>query len=349
MSDKVLTIIIPAYNVQKYVEQCLESVVNQSCKRFCAIIVDDGSKDEHTAEICQRYAKEYPELIRYIRQENRGLGGARNRGLREVKTPYVGFLDSDDWLCARYMERVIYEIEKYNDDGIDIIFTLPTVYNNATQQMYDWMDKPLFDQIFSTASRVVDMAIETRIYNMEVNSCRRVYRTAFLQSNSFAFQEKTYWEDVFPHYFLLSKARKCLGIPDVGFFYRTNTMGQITQSNGERRLQMANVFEQSFKYLSEAGVRDAVLASAVKTCISFSSWTLEVIQDQYRAEFVRRIRALFLSLPKDRLKRIARDGEALSREDRWFIASICSKRRNKLLEDYQKLAIARKISNRIRR
>ena len=349
MSDKVLTIIIPAYNVEKYVGQCLDSVVNQSCKRFCAIVVDDGSKDEHTAEICQRYAKEYPELIRYIRQENRGSGGARNRGLKEVQTPYVGFLDSDDWLCTRYVERVLHEIEKYDDEGIDIIFTLPVVYNNATQEMYDWMDKPLFDQVFPPESRVVDMAIETRLFNTEVNNCRCLYRTAFLQANSFSFKENTFWEDVFPHYFLLSKARKCLGIPDVGFYYRTNTQGQITQSNSERRLQMPNVFEQTFSYLADIGAREEVMASAVKMCITFCLWSLEVIQDRYRAEFVEKMRALFLSFPKGKLKRIMKQRDLFSSEDRRFMKLLCSGCGHKLLEDYQKMAITKKVLDRIKR
>ena len=79
----MLTIVVPAYNVENYIEQCLNSLINQTDKDFRVIIVDDGSTD-NTASICKKYESESNGLIKYIYQENQGLGAARNAGLKYV-------------------------------------------------------------------------------------------------------------------------------------------------------------------------------------------------------------------------------------------------------------------------
>ena len=81
-------------------EQCLNSLWMQTVHNHKVIIVDDGSKDKYTSQICKSYAQKHPEMFTYIYQENKGLGAARNTGLKLVDTEYVGFLDSDDWLVG---------------------------------------------------------------------------------------------------------------------------------------------------------------------------------------------------------------------------------------------------------
>ena len=95
--EKLLTIIVPIYNVELYLEQCLNSLVNQTVTNFKVILVDDGSKDG-SGIIAKRYAEKYPEMFRYLFKKNAGLGAARNTGMEYCDTEYVEFLDSDDWL-----------------------------------------------------------------------------------------------------------------------------------------------------------------------------------------------------------------------------------------------------------
>ena len=99
----LLTIIVPAYNVEAYIEECLNSLVNQTVRNHKIIIVNDGSTDK-TEEKCLKYKEEYEELITYVYQDNKGLGGARNTGMQYVDTPYLTFLDSDDWLSIKFVE-----------------------------------------------------------------------------------------------------------------------------------------------------------------------------------------------------------------------------------------------------
>ncbi|WP_288189226.1 glycosyltransferase family 2 protein, partial [Clostridium sp. CAG:43] len=144
--DELLTIIVPAYNVEKYIAECLDSLVNQTKRNHKIIIVNDGSTDG-TETICLDYKNKYSDLITYIYQDNKGLGGARNTGMKEVKTPYLCFLDSDDWLNIRYVEKFT-QLIKNTDEKPDIVFTLPWVYDTVTNCVTPWMDKKLYEKIF---------------------------------------------------------------------------------------------------------------------------------------------------------------------------------------------------------
>jgi glycosyltransferase involved in cell wall biosynthesis len=100
-----ITVIIPVYNVEDYVAECIESVINQNYENLEIIIVDDGSADK-SGDICELYAKKDDRII-LIHQENQGMSIARNNALDIAKGEYIGFVDSDDWLeadmyCALY-------------------------------------------------------------------------------------------------------------------------------------------------------------------------------------------------------------------------------------------------------
>ena len=89
------SIIVPVYNVEKYVKKCLESIVNQTYRDYEVIIVNDGSTDG-SIRIVNQFIEEDPNRIRLINQQNKGLGGARNTGLENALGEYIVYLDSDD-------------------------------------------------------------------------------------------------------------------------------------------------------------------------------------------------------------------------------------------------------------
>lgn len=107
-----ISIIVPIYNVEKYLKRCIDSILNQSFKNFELILVDDGSTD-NSGKIIDEY-ESIDKRIRVIHKENGGQGSARNRGLDIAKGNYIGFVDSDDWI-HRDMYKILYEnIIKYN-------------------------------------------------------------------------------------------------------------------------------------------------------------------------------------------------------------------------------------------
>ena len=114
MEEEKISIVIPAYNVEKYIEHCLESVIHQTYKNLQIILVDDGATDT-TGEICDRYAK-IDNRIEVIHKSNGGLADARNKGLERVTGEYIAFLDSDDYIYPSFYEELHDLLKKYEAD-----------------------------------------------------------------------------------------------------------------------------------------------------------------------------------------------------------------------------------------
>ncbi len=112
-----LSIIVPVYNVEKYLERCLNSLINQTLKEIEIICVNDGSTD-NSLQILEKFAGQ-DKRIRIINQKNKGLSGARNTGIKLVQGEYFGFLDSDDWVDLDYFEK-LYKRAKECDADISL-------------------------------------------------------------------------------------------------------------------------------------------------------------------------------------------------------------------------------------
>lgn len=110
----MISIIVPVYNVEKYLERCVQSILNQTYKDYEILLIDDGSTD-NSGNICEHLAAKYGK-IRVIHQKNQGLSGARNIGIEESKGKYIAFIDSDDFIDKRYLEILFSNLIKYNAD-----------------------------------------------------------------------------------------------------------------------------------------------------------------------------------------------------------------------------------------
>ena len=112
--QKLISVIIPIYDVQGYIRKCIDSVIKQTYKNIEIILVDDGSPD-NCGLICDEYAKKYERII-VIHKKNGGLSSARNAGLDICKGEYVTFIDSDDYVHERYIEELTYMLENNKVD-----------------------------------------------------------------------------------------------------------------------------------------------------------------------------------------------------------------------------------------
>ena len=110
----MVSIIVPVYNVEQYLCQCIDSLLAQTYRETEIILVDDGSPD-HCGDICDSYAEQDPR-IRVIHQENAGVSAARNAGLSIARGEYIGFVDPDDWITPGMYGRLLECIENYNAD-----------------------------------------------------------------------------------------------------------------------------------------------------------------------------------------------------------------------------------------
>ena len=289
----MITFIIPAYQAEKTLKRTIDSVLYQNSGHWQMILVNDGSTDT-TADICSRYREWCPEKITYISQENKGLGKARNVGIDLVKTQYMCFLDSDDWLMPDFVEKVVFYGEKY---GPELIFTLPAIWHEGSNTVRDWYDKQLFERLFPEDGTVIEPGKNPDIYTLEVNACRKILATEFVKKTGFFFPEGIKWEDVYPHFFLLSQCKAVLGIKGTGFYYRIGSSDQITASKGKDRLDILPVFEQLLSYIEEEN-RTELRFPAMRIFVRFSIWCIRMTEGELRRELVQALTIFFGKIPK---------------------------------------------------
>lgn len=122
--NKILTIIIPTYNMEKYLRRCLDSLIidEEGMKQLEVLVINDGSKDS-SSQIAHEYQDKYPDTYRVIDKENGNYGSCINRGLKEATGKYVKVLDADDWYNTKGLAKHILKLTSLSDD-IDAIFSL---------------------------------------------------------------------------------------------------------------------------------------------------------------------------------------------------------------------------------
>ncbi|MEQ9565662.1 MAG: glycosyltransferase family 2 protein, partial [Pseudomonadales bacterium] len=116
MNKPKVSVVVPVYNVSDYVARCLDSLIDQTLNKIEIIVVNDASPDPEDEKICLAYA-EKDSRIKYIKHDqNLGLGGARNTGIKHATAKYIGFVDSDDWVETDMFEKLHQAIKKSKAD-----------------------------------------------------------------------------------------------------------------------------------------------------------------------------------------------------------------------------------------
>ena len=146
----LISVIVPIYNSEPYLEKCLSSIKNQTYSNIEIIMIDDGSVD-CSSSICEKYLKDDQRFV-YIRQDNAGVSAARNHGLRIAKGDYIGFCDSDDWLEPDMYEVLYNMIEKTDADVSVISFTFNELIDSRD---YKFQEKQL--EVFDSERAIVEM------------------------------------------------------------------------------------------------------------------------------------------------------------------------------------------------
>jgi glycosyltransferase involved in cell wall biosynthesis len=301
---EIITFIVPAFNSQKTISRTINSILCQTVSNYQIILINDGSTD-NTSNICENYQKEYPEKIKYIKQENKGLGGARNTGLKVACSEYISFLDSDDWLMPNYVETLIKYIGNDKQKKPEIILTLPKIYDENSKLVYDWYDVALFNKIFEKDGQIKNPQKEIRLLWTDVNQCRKVLYLKFIQKINFSFRENVKWEDVYPHFYLMSQCQLCMGIGSVGFYYRKGNSSQITSSRGYEWLDLLIVYRDLIKYLKDAisllpsDVVNAMYNPATRIMTSLALEGIHMSDVSTRKKLVKELSFFFRKLPKE--------------------------------------------------
>lgn len=192
----MINIIIPVYNVDKYLSKCLDSLFQQTYQEFMILIVDDGSTD-NSLKIIEEYIAKYPEKITLIKQENQGVSVARNRALDIANKEFILFIDPDDYLEQTYIEKMINKAQITNSDIVMCDYQL--VFENDLTHKKDRHKYMInHNEIYSgreIAHKMLNLEIEGYLWN-------KLFRRKQLLKNNFKFDEGRYiqdWHPVFKH------------------------------------------------------------------------------------------------------------------------------------------------------
>lgn len=162
-TNEKVSVIIPVYNDEKYLKQCVESVLTQTYTNLEIILVDDGSTD-HTPEICEEYREKYDQ-IRVLHKKNGGVGSSRNAGLALATGEYILFIDNDDWLEKHHIEE-LYKLAKENN--ADIAAGNFNIFYEDTSTFSYWLnDDTYFKKVYSI-KEWFSLQYRTDFYNMSV-------------------------------------------------------------------------------------------------------------------------------------------------------------------------------------
>ena len=190
MNNPKISVIIPIYNVEEYLEECLESILNQSIiDDIEVIMIDDGSTDS-SRYIIEKYALDYKNFYAY-HKENEGQGIARNYGLKQAKGEYITFIDSDDYIPQNAYEELYNFITTNKNDIVTGRFNRFTNYNTWEDKLSKNSFKTVKENIRSTHIReLTDLVWDTI-------SCNKIYKRKFLEENNIKFpNERVIYEDM---------------------------------------------------------------------------------------------------------------------------------------------------------
>ena len=177
MND-LISVIVPIYKVQDYIDACIKSLINQDYNEIEIILVDDGSPDK-CLSICDDYSKK-DKRIKVIHKENGGVSSARNRGMDIAKGKYITFVDGDDFVDSDYISYLV-KIIKSNDGDIGINLKHHSIFNNSE----------VIDNIRIEKSEKIIEGIY--IGNVDVAVWNKIYKKEFLINNNISFNEKIWY------------------------------------------------------------------------------------------------------------------------------------------------------------
>lgn len=233
MNKCKLSIIVPVYGVEKYIDKCLNSLVKQSLKEIEVIVVNDGTKD-NSQKIVDKYVKKYPDKIKSYIKENGGQGSARNYGLKKASGEYIGYVDSDD-----FVEKDMYK----------------KLYNKAKENNYDIVVCGNYNVSEDYQNKNIDAFINN--YNTDLENIffgkmavwNKIYKRDILIKNKLEFKEKVWYEDLAFTLKSIMNSNTFAFIDEPLYDYLIREGSTMNNSNVQRNLEILDAFNDILSYI----------------------------------------------------------------------------------------------------
>jgi glycosyltransferase involved in cell wall biosynthesis len=268
--EPLISVIVPVYGVEKYINKCLDSIINQTYENLEIILVDDGSKDS-SGRICDEYALK-DERIRVFHKSNGGLSDARNFGIEQSTGEFITFIDSDDYIDLDYIEFLYHLIKK----GYDLaVCSLHVVYTSNGHVC----DKGNGREIVVSGKKCIEMMC----YHDEVDTCayaKLAHRRLF---SKVRYPKGKLFEDIGTTYLLFDQCDKiiCSFVPKYYYVIRENSI--VTSSFNLHKLDLIEMTNQMARYVDEKypEIKDATLRRRGYAYFSTLNQMLDVKENEY--------------------------------------------------------------------
>lgn len=252
MNNELISIIVPIYNTEKYLHECLDSILNQSYTNFEVLLINDGSTDS-SGTICQEYV-ERDSRFRYFEKDNGGVASARNLGLERSEGTYITFIDSDDWVEFNYLE-VLYTALKENDTDVAI-----STYKRFAQDgvFYLRSYSKENDEFLNIGKRNRNSFLEILPKLGELDhsfysiSSKLIKREII--GNLLFDEQVSYAEDLNFFFRLYLGVESVVYVRDYTYIYRTHDASTSQNFNELKALHELEIFKRMFQQIEKMGI-----------------------------------------------------------------------------------------------
>lgn len=296
MNNIKVSVIIPVYNTEKYLEECLDSVINQTLNEIEIICIDDGSTD-NSADVLKEFAKK-DARIRIYSQNNKGQGATRNRGLSLAKGKYIYFIDSDDFMelktlekaydcCMRYdLDFVMFQIINYIDESKEY-------YEDDTYNIASLLEHEKFKGVFNYKD------CGEKIFEITVQPCNKLYKREFLLNHNIRFLEGLIFEDNVFFFKIMLSAQRTYIITE-HLYIRRRRKGSTIQCHNEKHFDIIPITNQVINVFKEHNLFEEFEEKLNNYKIHNIFVWFDSIWKQYKKEFFIRIKTYFNQIQEDK-------------------------------------------------
>lgn len=252
-----ISVIVPVYNVNSYLSACLDSILNQDFDSYEIVIVDDGSTDG-SGELAEQYASRHSDKIRVLHQENQGLGGARNTGIKDAKGEYVAFIDSDDWIKPNMLSTLWKEIQQTSAD-IAVCGLLCVAETGA-----------VVGRVVEVQPQHVPLCFTEHkdILFCNPSACNKLYRKSLFIDNDIWFPSHVWYEDIRTIPKLYTVSSSIVFIDQCLYCYLQRSGSIMNNSNVGRNRELLDAFNELRSFYCDYGMWDSFQDELIYLAIS---------------------------------------------------------------------------------
>ena len=287
MDFPLISVVVPVYKVEKYLDKCIESIVKQTYKNLEIILVDDGSPDTCPA-ICEKW-KEKDSRVKVIHKENGGLSSARNAGVKIARGEYIGFIDSDDYIDPEMYEVLQSQLTKTN---ADLAICSVRWVNEDNSPYTDVCKSPIKDEILDKNAAFLKLTPPDSFYY--VTAMNKLYKRHILDKVS--FPEGRIHEDEFTIHRFFGECERVVTVERELYFYVQRKNSIMHTNFSTKRLDAIEAFLDRYHYFKANGVNDVTFFALYKGYSALVYFMKQVDVFKYRKDISPYVRKLSAEL-----------------------------------------------------